>query len=930
MIAESAVQRIHRFDDFIFDGKQRTLTKDGAPVRLGSRALSLLDMLLQRPGQVVGKRDIFSQVWPGVRVDDANLRVHVAALRRALGDDTANPKRLHTVPGLGYRFVVDEGPQPGPGSASDHAGMAAGDIIGRSQDIHDIAQRLARQRFVTITGPGGMGKTTVARALARTHATGEDGTAYILELAGLSEPELITPMLASLLNLQLATPSLAALVLALKHRRLLIVFDNCEHLIDGAATVAEALIAGTEVIQILATSREPLRAEGEWIYRLPSLAVPGTEIPSAAAALSYSAVALFIRRSMASDDRFVFTKDELPAVIQICRQLDGMPLALELAAARVVSFPVKELAALLDNRFEVLTRGRRSARPRHQTLRATMDWSYDLLSDVERIVLRRLAVFRGEFSLAAALRVVISNDVHRAAALDSLAGLVAKSLAVTGSRSGSVTYRLLETTRAYASEKLARVAETGLANQRFAEAVQEVVWEAETDWPLFDTPTWLDKYAWRLENLRAAIDWALSPQGDGQQAVALVVGSAPIWFALSLVSDYCVLIERALMHPTAGRMDRTLRLRLEVLHASALFSTKGPVPEVAVIAQRALTEARALGDTESEVRALYRLARETYARGEYAKAVDFTRQFGAAVERLGDPALRLIYNRMLSLGLHAIGDHRGAQDNAERVLSDATPVGRSMNKGLYEYDHQVAIRAHFARILWVRGFADRAALLAEEGVVRALETMTAAPLCSVLSNSACVIAFWSGDTAAQDRYVTLLETHAETILSDYWRAFAQAYRAAIDLRSETDPETRSVLLGRIRGGSINAFYVDTIATIGLTLSTEAGFSRADKGQAPWSAPETIRAYGAALLERDSEPALARAEALFDRARGMAAAQGALAWELRAAIDLAKLWAARGDGVRARMMLDEVYGRFTEGFETQDLRLASALLKTWRP
>lgn len=908
------------FGHFTFDPAQQSLMRDGQRLRLGSRALALLGLLLERPGQMVGKKDIFAHVWPGMQVDDANLRVHVAALRRALGDDPASPRYLHTVAGLGYRFVPEAEPLAKPLPEPPPASAPAGQIIGRDGSIAEIVARLRQRRFVTITGPGGIGKTTVARAVAEHFASDDEVPPCILELAGLTEAEQIAPMLASLLDLHLAAPSVPALLAALKRRRLLILLDNCEHLVDGAAALAESLVGGAEGIRLLATSREPLRAAGEWVYRLPPLAVPEEGLASTEAALSSPAVELFIRRCMASDDRFVFTEADLPAVVQICRQLDGMPLALELAAARVGSFPVQELAALLDNRFEVLTRGRRSAWPRHQTLRATMDWSHDLLAESERVVLRRLAVFRGEFSLGAALGVVMAGDVSRPAALDSLAGLVAKSLAVAGTRPGIATYRLLETTRAYAAEKLAAAGETQLASRLLGQVSLDTVSEAEQAWPLQETAPWLEAYAWRLENLRAAIDWALSPEGDGALGIVLVVRSAPVWFALSLVSEYCQRIERALAHPAAASMEPRLRLRLEVLYASALFNTKGPVPEVTAIAQGAVAQARLLGEPEQEQRALYRLAREAYTRGDYATAVDFARQFGAAVDRSGDPGMRLIYNRMLSLGLHALGDHRGAQANAERVMADRTPVGRSMNKGLFEYDHQVAIRAHYARILWVRGFPDRAAALAEEGVVRALETMTAAPLCSVLTNCACLVAFWSGQEAAQDHYVALLEDYAETILSDYWRAFARGYRGMIDLRGETDPARREAIFGRILAGSANPFYIDTIATLHPRLSTEAGFARAEAGLAPWSAPEAMRARGAGLAGR------AEAAALFDTARQMAAEQGALAWELRAATDLAEVWGEAGRAPEARAMLAEVYGRFTEGFETQDLRRAAALLQ----
>src|SRR5215469_8791507 len=434
-------EEIFAFGSFRLIPGRRTLFEDERPVRLGSRALDLLAALTERAGQTISKEELIARAWPDTVVEEAALRVHVAALRKALGDGRAGRRYIANDPGRGYAFIAPVAHENALSATAAPTRMAeTGNlpalltrVVGRDAVISRLAPQLVRRRFLTIVGPGGIGKTAAALAVADTvRASYSDGAWYI-ELASLSDPDLVPSALSALLGITLSGGNpLSGLATRLQDKHMLIVLDSCEHVIGAAAVLVEAILHAAPHAAILATSREPLRAEGEWLHRLAPLELPpqGRTFPTAADALDYSAVELFNERAAATTDSFVLDDTNVPAVLEICRRLDGLPLALELAAARVDTFGVGGLATRLDDRFGVLTSGRRTALPRQQTLRATIDWSYDVLPECERRLLRHLAVFIGGFTLEAAAAVVEGAEIADVPLIDSIANLVTKSLIV--------------------------------------------------------------------------------------------------------------------------------------------------------------------------------------------------------------------------------------------------------------------------------------------------------------------------------------------------------------------------------------------------------------------------------------------------------------------------------------------------------------------
>jgi predicted ATPase/DNA-binding winged helix-turn-helix (wHTH) protein len=461
-VGSSTLQgKIASFGPFRLHASARLLEKNEAPLKIGGRALDILIALLEHAPEVVSKKDLIRRVWGRLIVDEVSLRVHVNALRRRLGDRNSADRYITNVPGRGYCFastVTFSGAEAIRPKARATGPLPRDPLlmVGRGDAVRELTSRLKESRFVSIVGAGGMGKSTIALRLAHRMLAEFAGAVQFLDLSALEDPRLLATMLATQLGLVATSePPFPDVVTLLRERRTLLVFDSCEHVIEAVATLTENIFRDVPQVHILTTSREALRAQGEHVYHLPPLECPpaNQELLTAARALRFPAVQLFVKQVANSEHAFELTDADAPVVANICRRLDGIPLAIDLAALRVGAHGVQGTALLLDKHFRLLWRGRRTALPRHKTLAATLDWSYNLLSGTEQLVLRRLAVFAGDFSLAEALDVA-SEGFDAAEVTETLATLVDKSL-VTSDRTSVTRYQLLETTRTYATQKLA-------------------------------------------------------------------------------------------------------------------------------------------------------------------------------------------------------------------------------------------------------------------------------------------------------------------------------------------------------------------------------------------------------------------------------------------------------------------------------------------
>ena len=478
---------VYEFDEWEVDLERRELRARGVPVALGSRAFQIFAVLVKSAGQLVTKDELMARVWPGAVVEENKLQVHISAVRKALGPDRG---ALRTSFGRGYRLVgnwtirkecaltgqvaLDPTRMPVQPFLNNLPAAASG-VLGRTAAVQQLQEFLSAYRAITLTGPGGIGKTTLALEVARSLFPAFHGDCWLVDLASLSDPGLVPSMVAGALGLglggdEISTESVAR---AIGGKKLLLVLDNCEHVIDAAATLAETVVRLCPATSIVATSREVLRIEGEHVYRVPPLDVPSPQQEESDSVLGHSAVQLFLARTRALDSDFSPHVENLRTIAAICRRLDGIPLAIEFAAARAAMLGPELVLSRLDERFGLLTGGRRTALPRHQTLRATLDWSYELLPESERCLLRGLGVFPAGFTLEAANAVMSDQGYTASVVLEQIANLVAKSLVALDESAPAGRWRLLETTRAYALEKLGESGETEQVARRCAEFFTE-------------------------------------------------------------------------------------------------------------------------------------------------------------------------------------------------------------------------------------------------------------------------------------------------------------------------------------------------------------------------------------------------------------------------------------------------------------------------
>jgi non-specific serine/threonine protein kinase len=536
------VTRIFELGPFKLDADAALLTREGTLTPLGPRAIRVLGTLVAHAGGYVSKAKLLDTAWPGVVVEEGNLAVQVAAIRRVLAQAPGAERWIETLPRRGYRFVgpvrelADERP-----AASDskltNLPEALTSFIGREREMVEVKRLLAGKRLVTITGAGGIGKTRLAMQAAAEVVDAYGDGVWLAEFASIRDPSLVATTIAQTLGVpeRAGTPATELLCAHLKSRQVLLILDNCEHLLDSCAHLVNTLLPGAKGTTILATSREPLRVAGEQTYALPPLSLP--ESGAKAEAIRESeAVQLFVERVQRQLPEFELA-GRSAAVAGICTHLDGIPLALELAAARTRSLSVEQINERLGDRFRLLTSGSRTALPRQQTLRATLDWSYDLLTEDERVVLRRLSVFPGSFNVDAASAVASDAGIDGFAVIDLLSRLVERSLVVADTSSGDTRYRMLETTRAYGLEKLAEGREIHEVNQQHARYFRDRFAPALDDWLLKPGAEWRERYWSELDDVRAALDWALGPGGDSSIGIALAGGSGVLWSTLGFFGE---------------------------------------------------------------------------------------------------------------------------------------------------------------------------------------------------------------------------------------------------------------------------------------------------------------------------------------------------------------------------------------------------------
>jgi predicted ATPase/DNA-binding winged helix-turn-helix (wHTH) protein len=897
------------FGSFTLVPAERLLLRGDERLRIGSRALDILIVLASRAGEIVSKDELVSQVWRNMFVEENNLRVHITSLRKVLGEGPEAQQYISNIPNRGYSFVAPvtrkesqtraDGQQPT--IARLPLPRLASRIIGREAVLDQLEGQLPEQRLLTLVGPGGIGKTTVALALAQRLDDGNSDSTAFVDFSGIANGALITELIATAAGLVLAsTDPLAELANKLSHRSMLLVLDCCEHLIDDVAAIAEELITRTRHVTILATSREPLRVAPEWVLRLPPLDCPGPdEKLDAARALDFAAVQLFVERASASLGGYSLSEADAPVVADICRRLDGIVLAIELAAGRVDTFGIAGVAESLRSNFDILTRGRRTALPRHQTLRATMEWSFSLLSPAQQAALAQLSVFNQDFTLAAA-RAVVSGE-SGGGVEECIIDLAAKSLVVVDRNAYPVRYRLLDMTRAYAAEKFSVAVPREDASRRHAAHYRSLLEQASPQWQAEQDASWPESFARDVGNLRAALDWCFSPGGDRAAGVAMTVAAIPLWYHLSRVDECLLRVRQALdwlEQETDAHEQHLMRLHaaLGFPHMRAISGRPGG----AQAWTRVLEIARKVDDIDFQLRALWALWVDRTNGGEPRGALERADAFCVLSERSADVSDRLIGERMKARALHLLGDQPAAESHVRRMLDAYRPPSNGSHLARFQYDQRITARITLARVLWLRGKDEEALREIDEIVEAALAAGHNLTLCHVLSDAACPVSLMAGDLARAERYTDMLHRRTTDHALDVWHAYSECFEGDILIRTG-DAATGVKLVGEAldrldRAGFylyhtvFQSILASGLARIGQELEAVAllddALARCGSSGEAWYCPELLHQKGKILAEQASRSTEARL--LLLRAIEMARDQGALALEARSVGSLATL------------------------------------------
>lgn len=941
--AAEDINRAYRFGDYRLVPSRQVLLRGDRPVRVGSRALELLRMLVEHPGRLLSKAELIASAWPNTHVHEDNLKVNIAALRRAVGDTGSAPPIIATVPGRGYRFVATVQVEqatltdaPAAVTSCRDGGLPAlPGIVGREDDIARIAEMLAWRRFLTIVGPAGVGKTTVAVAAARQAAAFHPDGACFVDFAAIGDSHLVTAAIAAAIGSGGTQKDvLGGIVERLQGRRMLLIFDNCEHVLDAASVAADHLRGALPDIAILATGREAFRSRAETVYRLSPLSCPAVdEGVDRDRAMGFAAVALFVARAGEAAG-FVMDDTNAAAVAAICRRLDGIPLAIELAAPSLRDCDPATLLRLLDGSFEPLSYGPAQAPLRHQTLLATLDWSYRLLSEDEAAVLRLLSVFAGIFTLEEAVGVAegLAHPAEAiAACIESLAG---KSLLSAHFAEGAMRYRLLDATRSYAAGRLRGAGEMQRVCAAHARFLLDLFERAEAEWHWRVREDWTALYGNHANDLRRALDWAFGEGGDAALGIRLTACALPLWDELSSVDESSRYLRRALQSPALDASAASVRMKLATAHAWRLSYTERFEPAAEAAWLESLRLAEQTGDIDYQIRAQWGLAMLWCYGGRHRQALASLRHFEALRETASDRAAAPAGERLRVITEFYLGDVRGAHEALRQLTRRHDNADRRARIARFQIDSHVGIQTSLGFVAWISGHPREAAAAAQAALAAA--TGHSVSQANVLVLSAIPIAWWSGLIEEVEQHVSALAANVSQRDIAMWAPSVRFYGGLIRMArgdATAIDGVRSVLAARRASGFLIRLpsSLTMLAEAALNLgnadvareSLGAAFEIMERSEERWCQPDVLRVQG---LLRRREGDVAGAERTLRAAMTMAARSGARFFELRAALALAEGWVAGGRGDDAGAVLWPILARFDARDDTADLVAARRLLE----
>jgi predicted ATPase/DNA-binding winged helix-turn-helix (wHTH) protein len=776
------------FDAFLLFPGQRLLKRDGKAIRIGDKALDLLIVLTESPGKIFCKADLANRVWHREWVEDVTIRVTIGALRKVLGRTPEGADYIVNTVGRGYSFsasvqverwprptakidvseVGADGPEPG------RVPWLLKPVIGRRNDVERIVGLLDSNRLVTIVGPGGIGKTTTAISSVSTLAETQGGVCFV-DFSPIQDPALVPARVAAALGFERsATDPTSYTLNYLSTKQRLLILDNCEHIAEAAAEIVEDILRGAPRVKVIATSREPLRAEGEVVHRLEGLTYPTEDGRiNAKEALAFSAVQLFVERSQAANPDFALTDQLAPAVVEICRRLDGVALAIQLAASRVPALGVAGVAAQLAGSFHLLSNGQRTAMPRHRTLEAAFDWSFELLTPVERRLFTRLSIYRSSFTIDAAVEVAGWSGIDEGEIAAIVANLVEKSLVVLTGNERRPCYRLLEAARTFANARLEAAGETAEVAERHARRVIALCRDFRSLVSSTDDGSASSVARDGLDDLRSALRWAFGLP-DGSLARELVFSSIPLLMHLGLTYEFKAWIARALEAET----DPRGRLALSIGLGKAVHLLQSAPATQAQLYGDAFELAKELGDIEAALQALWGLTTTGQAAHRPRQIIEAARHFydfAIVNDRVADS---LVAQSLLAFGLHDLGAPVAAEHHLHHVLMHYQRAESVLDTQRYLFNYRALALSWLASVEWQTGRIERASKTAALAIAEAGDHVPS--LFVILSHSAGPIAVERSDWRTATRYIDEINRQCGHHIR--WRRWADALSAILAIR----------------------------------------------------------------------------------------------------------------------------------------------------
>jgi predicted ATPase/DNA-binding winged helix-turn-helix (wHTH) protein len=898
------------------------LFREREKIPLGHRAVEILTLLVSRAGELITHEEIVAHAWPKSIVEDNNLRVQISAIRKALNEKKS--AYIQNIPGRGYRFTLT----PAPGDAEGHADLILSQtamsscLVGREEDLEAVQQSLVDSRCVTIVGSGGIGKTALAAQVGEHMKSAyADGLAFVDLSAATRDDEVSTLLLTALGVSPFRDTHLLDLVDFLRSRHFLLVVESCEHVIGGASALIAMLLAQTTYLTVLVTSREPLRIVGERVYRLAHLAWPPVQSAeiSLREVMQFPAAMLFCERAVASAGVFRLSEQDAFSLAMLCNKLDGIPLAIELAAGRVQGLGLRGLLLQIDNYFGILTGGRRSASARQRTLQTTLDWSYRLLTGLEKTVLARLSIFRWSFSLDCARQVVRDRNVVHEEIVAALNSLIEKSLVVAETDSQGTTFRLLQTTRAYAAEKVKDDVHIDQVRRRYAMSILALA-EALTPQGPADEAGQHCRYLTLIDEVREALAWALSEAGDVGLAADILLKSRYLWFHLSRLGEYIDLTELVVSRACDGRAAEWVRVLL-VSMAPAIYNAHGPIPRMREVLEKGVGFAKAHSDLNTLRFGLRGLWNYHHGLAEYAQSIHVATQYREVRTRDVESATMLATIN----GINFL--QKGRLRRAFRYLEFANMRSNphfTQTTDAYDYHQRVVETAVMARIAWLLGHFTMAFTLIDECVDAAGATERPTSMVYALAVAVCPILLWSGRLEAAAPRIRTLQTLAAAHSMQHWVRYGELF--GLSLAFLADKTAMEQGLHAVRRDAWSPRHMEEFSVLPGGRIPPSFLTRANSSSPVWCSAENLRVAAVRQLEVSGNSGIPQAVALLNTSMALASKQGARTWELRAALSLAPILAKQKKRIEARDMIARLVERFDAGTATDDLLYANALLR----